>query len=64
MDIPALSISMNQAQLKQEVGVSLAKKVIDSAEEDGASLLRMMDVNTEIIEQLDPNIGSNIDIHA
>lgn len=64
MDIPAISMSIKQAQLKQEVGVSIAKMVLDSAKGEGASLLKMMDVNTDIVGQLDPNLGWNIDTFA
>lgn len=65
MDIPAVSMSMNQIRLKQEVGMSVAKMVLDSVKAEGADLLKMMEVNMEIIEGgLNPNVGGNIDIYA
>lgn len=65
MDIPAVSMSMNQIRLKQEVGMSVAKMVLDSVKAEGADLLKMMEVNMEIIEGgLNPNVGRNIDIYA
>lgn len=65
MDIPAVSMSMNQIRLKQEVGMSVAKMVLDSVKAEGADLLKMMEVNMEIIEGgLNPNVGGNVDIYA
>ncbi|MBC8590322.1 YjfB family protein [Wansuia hejianensis] len=65
MDIPAVSMSMNQIRLKQEVGMSVAKMVLDSVKAEGADLLKMMEVNMEIIEGgLNTNVGGNIDIYA
>lgn len=65
MDIAKVSMSMNNIRIKQEVGVSLAKMVIDSAKMEGADILKMMEVNTEIMANYtDINIGENIDIYA
>lgn len=65
MDIPAISMSMNQIRLKQEVGMSVAKMVLDSVKAEGADLLKMMEVNMEIIEGgLNPNVGGNVDVYA
>jgi hypothetical protein len=35
LDIAALSVLKNQAQLQQDVGTSLMKKVMDTAEQNG-----------------------------
>jgi Trp operon repressor len=56
MDIAALSISMSQAELAQEVGVSIAKLSMDNAAQDFEDLTKMME------QSVNPNIGSNIDI--
>ncbi len=63
MDIAGLSMGLSQMKVAQEVGVSVLKKAMDSAEGQGADLVRMLEVNTKMLEQsVNPHIGGNIDI--
>jgi len=56
MDIAAASIIMKQQQLKQQVGISVMKKAMSSAETSTEALLKMME------QSVQPNLGQNIDI--
>ncbi len=56
IDIAALSISMNQASLNQQVGIALTKKVMDTSIENVQALTEMMELS------VNPNLGKNIDI--
>ncbi|MGB7604875.1 MAG: YjfB family protein [Lutisporaceae bacterium] len=56
MDIAALSISMKQASLYQQVGIALTKKVMDTNEGNLQALMKIMELS------VNPNLGKNIDI--
>lgn len=56
MDIAALSVSMKQASLYQQVGIALTKKVMDTNEVNLQGLLKIME------SSVNPNLGKNIDI--
>ncbi|MDF2673076.1 MAG: hypothetical protein K0R09_1341 [Clostridiales bacterium] len=56
MDITALSISMKQAQLAQDVSLALIKKVMNVSTDNNLQLIKMMELSTN------PNLGSNIDL--
>jgi len=56
MDIAAASIIMKQQQLKQQVGISVMKKAMSSAETSTEALLKMME------QSVQPNLGQDIDI--
>lgn len=56
MDIAALSVSMSQASLAQQVGLSVAKLSIDTATQNAEDLTKLME------QSVNPNLGSNIDI--
>lgn len=56
MDIAALSISMKQASLAQQVSIALTKKVMDTSEVNAQALTRLME------QSVNPNLGKNIDI--
>jgi len=63
MDIPSLSIAMNQCKLHQEVGVSVMKMAMESMKTQGVDLAKMLETTTQIMEQsVNPHIGGNIDI--
>ena len=63
MDIPSLSIAMNQCKLRQEVGVSVMKMAMESMKTQGVDLAKMLETTTQIMEQsVNPHIGKNIDI--
>lgn len=56
MDISALSTSMSQTQLMNNVSVALLSKQLDTLENAGDSMIRMME------QSVNPNLGSNIDV--
>lgn len=56
MDIAALSVSMSQSSLSQQVGISLEKKTLDSINENSQSLIKMMELS------VNPNLGSKLDV--
>ncbi|TCK93386.1 putative motility protein YjfB-like [Natranaerovirga hydrolytica] len=63
MDIPALSTGLSQMKIGQEVSVALMKKTMDQAEGQVNDLSKLLEVNSQIMEQsVQHNIGSNIDI--
>ena len=49
MDIPSLSIAMNQFNLHQEVGVSVIKMAMESMKTQGADLTKMLETTTKIM---------------
>lgn len=56
MDIAALSISMKQSQLVQNVSLALMRKVMDTSTTSSQQLIKMMELNAN------PDLGGNIDI--
>lgn len=60
LDIAALSIAMNQAQVKQQASVSVMKSAMSTAEEDGDALIKILETATPP----HPEIGTTIDIKA
>ncbi|CQR57490.1 YjfB family protein [Paenibacillus sonchi] len=56
MDIAALSVSMNQAGLKQAVGLQVLSIAKNQAEIQGQNLAQMLS------QSLDPNLGKTLDI--
>ena len=58
MDIAALSISMSQASLSQQVGVAVAKKVMDISVQSASELTKMLE------SSVNPNLGSTIDLRV
>lgn len=56
MDIAALSISMKQAQLSQNVSLALIRKVMDTSTDNSQQLIKMMELS------VNPNLGGNIDL--
>ncbi|MGN8648392.1 YjfB family protein [Gracilibacillus sp. HCP3S3_G5_1] len=56
MDIAALSIVMNQAQVKQQASVSLLDKALGQAEVQSSDMIKMLE------QSMQPHLGSNIDI--
>lgn len=57
MDIPALSTSLSQASLAQNVGIRVMSIAKDQAEVQQQNLLKLMDAS-------DPNRGRNLDIRV
>lgn len=58
MDIPALSVAMSQSKVNSDYGVAMLKKTLDTVEESGASMIKMME------QSVNPNLGQNIDIRV
>ncbi|MCF8020710.1 MAG: YjfB family protein [Vallitaleaceae bacterium] len=56
MDIAAMSVILAQGQVKQQVGIQLATKVMDMAEVQSQELIKMME------QSVNPEIGRSIDI--
>jgi hypothetical protein len=57
MDIPALSIAMNQMNLGQAVGLRVLGMVKEQAEQQGQQLAQMLK------QKVQPHVGGHIDIH-
>lgn len=63
MNIAALSTSLSQMKLSQEIGVSVLKMVMDTGQSQMTDMLQILEANTKIMEQsITPNLGGNIDI--
>lgn len=56
MDIPALSIAMATQKVNAEWGVAMMSKAIDTIEDTGSAITKMMETSVS------PNLGQNIDI--
>lgn len=63
MDIAAQSVLKNQAQLKTDVSTSLMKKVMDTAEQNGSLVNRMLDKvdQGQTMAQFQ-HVGNNVNI--
>ncbi|EPR11655.1 YjfB family protein [Ruminiclostridium papyrosolvens] len=55
MDVAAVSISMSQASLAQNVNIAVAKLALNSMNQTGADLTKMMELS------VNPGLGSNFD---
>lgn len=55
MDIAALSMGLSQASVGQSVSIALTKKIMDTAQQSSADLLKMM-------EAPHPTLGNTIDL--
>jgi hypothetical protein len=55
MDIAALSVSMSQASLGLQVGVSVAKLGMESDTQNAEDLTKMMELS------VNPSVGNNFD---
>ena len=67
MDIAALSILKNQAQLQQDVGIAVMKKAMGSAEQGGSLVNQMLDKAAEgkaAAQVKMPGVGGNIDAYV
>lgn len=56
MDIPALSIAMSLDKVNTDWGVALLSKAMDTAEDTGDALTKMME------SSVTPELGQNIDV--
>jgi|BioPla2DNA2_1021312.scaffolds.fasta_scaffold63248_2 hypothetical protein len=65
MDIGALSMGLNQSKIYQQVNTSVLKMAMDSSEMQTEELLKMLEANTKIMEQMMiPHLGANVDVKA
>ena len=55
MDIAALSTAMNMAELQNDVGVAVLDKSMETVEELGEGMVKMMEASVM------PGLGQNID---
>lgn len=60
MDIAALSIGMQQANLHQQVDLSLMKKVMETAETNGQAMANML--QQMAVPAPHPTLGNRIDV--
>lgn len=60
MDIAGLSTTLSQINTQNQVGIAMLSKTIDTNEQQGASLISMMDRSMEL--SVNPNIGANFDM--
>ena len=58
MDIPSLSIQLSTAKANDMVSVALLKKTLDTVEDNGESIIKMME------QSVTPNLGQNIDLRV
>ena len=56
MDIPALSVAVSQANVMTEYSIAMLSKSLDTMEEHGDMMVKMME------RSVTPHLGQNIDI--
>ncbi|SMB82571.1 Putative motility protein [Desulfonispora thiosulfatigenes DSM 11270] len=61
MDIAALSMIKSQAQLQQDVGVAMMKKVMNTAEQRSNFINEMLGSSSKSPQANLPHMGNNID---
>ena len=54
MDIPGLSVAMHQADIINQCSVAVMAKTLDTVEESGAALIKMME------QSVTPHLGQHI----
>lgn len=60
MDIAGLATSLSQVNTVSQVSVAMLSKSLDTSEQQGASLISMMDRSMEL--SVNPNVGGNFDM--
>ena len=61
--IAALSSTMSQASVKQQAGMAVAKKTLDVAEQQGMSLVKMIEETPTAAQmKATPHLGANVDV--
>ncbi|MGI6623748.1 MAG: putative motility protein [Clostridiaceae bacterium] len=56
MDVAAISISMHQGKLAQQVGIAVLKKAMTNAETIAQDMLKVLE------QSVTPYLGQNVDI--
>ncbi|MGO4888815.1 YjfB family protein [Anaerobacillus sp. MEB173] len=64
MDIALLSMALSQGQLQQQASMSVMKKAMGNAEQQGEALQKLMSTaDTKAIQQAaQPHLGGNVDL--
>lgn len=63
MDIAAMSTMLSQANLQQQVSISVMKMAMDAAKVQAVDLTQMLQESTKAMElSVNPHLGTNIDI--
>lgn len=63
MDIGAMSIGLSQAQLGQQVSLSVIKKVMNTSQQNANMINEMMNTNVKNMEKsVSPHLGNSIDM--
>ena len=58
MNIPAISMATSQMNLQSEIGVAMLDKSLESLEDAGAGMVKLME------QSVTPNLGSNFDMQV
>ncbi|MCF8009869.1 MAG: YjfB family protein [Clostridiales bacterium] len=67
MNIAAASIMQSQAQLQQNVGTAVMKKAMDTAEQNGSFVDKMMEganQGNEAKQASPPHLGNRLDVRV
>lgn len=65
MDIAVVSMNLSQAKVAQQVGISVMKMAMNTAEGQSADLLKMLAGSVKNMEQsINPELGVNLDVYA
>lgn len=63
MDVAALSMSLSQMNLKQQVSTSVFSMAMDSAKDGMENMSQMLQDSAKAIElSVNPDLGSNLDL--
>ena len=64
MDVAAMSMSLNQVQLKEQASISVMKMAMDSAQGQEEALDKLLEASTKALEHsVVPHKGINLDLH-
>ena len=61
MDIASVAMAMTHASSLSKIGTAMLDKVLDTNEEFGAGLMKLMD-SAAMERSVNPHIGSNFDM--
>ncbi len=61
MDIAALSLSMSQTRTLSQVGTAMLAKTMDTEEQMGAQMVKMID-SAAMERSVNPSVGGSFDI--
>lgn len=56
MDIPALSIAINQTQIQHQASISIMKMAMNTAQQNNSDFIKMLE------QSFQPHLGSSVDI--